>query len=85
MNTPNVQAALAFNIQQARKKKDMIQRQVAAALGIKEKRYASYEEGRATPSPEVLVSMAKFFEIDDLVSFITVRGYSSKKLTATSY
>ena len=85
MITTNEKSPLADNLSVARKRKGLLQRQIAIQLMIKEKRYAAYEEGRSTPSPEILVKMAEILEVQDLVAFITIRGYVSKMLTAASY
>lgn len=56
---------LAKNIKQARKKKDESQERVARKLGIKQKTYAKYEEGRSYPKPELLKIILEYFGIKE--------------------
>ena len=46
-----------------RKKKEMTQKQVAAALGIGESSYCSYENGTREPNYQMLIKIADFFGV----------------------
>jgi transcriptional regulator with XRE-family HTH domain len=50
-------------MRQLRAGKEMKQRELADALGIKLSNLASYEEGRAYPKPEVLKRIVDYFGI----------------------
>lgn len=57
----NTAERIAQKIKDARKKRGLTQKEVAAALGIKENRYAHYEKGRAEPSVELLYQICCYY------------------------
>ena len=56
---------LAKNIRQGRKIKDESQEKTARKIGIKQKTYAKYEEGRCYPKPEILKILMEYFGIKE--------------------
>lgn len=60
----------ATNLRKARAEKGWSQQQVAEQIGIKQKRYAAYEEGRADPSIQTLAAITKLFGITDFYTFL---------------
>ena len=61
---------LCRNLAFLRKCAGLTQGETAAVFEIKRSTYASYEEGRATPSIDLIVKFCKLYEItfEDLVS-----------------
>jgi transcriptional regulator with XRE-family HTH domain len=51
------------NLKIARSLKNLTQKQVADALGIKIKTYCPYEQGRAQPSYEKLIMLSELFDV----------------------
>ena len=51
------------NLRVLRNQHSATQKAVANQLGIKQRTYATYEEGRAEPSNDVLVAMGELFAI----------------------
>ena len=62
---------LAENIKKIREEKGLLQKQVAAEIGLKPAHYNKIEKGLVEPSVEILDSLAKFYgiSIDRLVHF----------------
>lgn len=60
---------LGVNIAKRRKLIGLTQAQLAEKLGIKKSRLGAWEEGRAKPGPDFLVSLAKQFgtTVDNLL------------------
>jgi transcriptional regulator with XRE-family HTH domain len=71
-NLTMINKPLAKNIRTARKKKDESQEKTARKLGIKQKTYAKYEEGRSYPKPELLKIILEYFDIkeEDMYPFV---------------
>lgn len=51
------------NLKEARKAKQLTQKQVAAKLGVVESCYANWEQGRTEPSIEMLRNLCELLEI----------------------
>lgn len=66
-----IQENLSINIKKYREEKGVTQAQLAKAVHVKPTSISSYEKGQASPSLEVLVSLALFFDctLDDLTNF----------------
>jgi transcriptional regulator with XRE-family HTH domain len=62
----------SHNLAKARKRKEESQERVARKLGIKQKTYAKYEEGRSYPKPELLKIIIEYFGIreEDMYPFV---------------
>ena len=60
---------LSKNLKTLRKQIGLSQERLAEKLGIKRKRYATYEEYRAEPNCSVLIKLSDIFgvSIDDLI------------------
>jgi transcriptional regulator with XRE-family HTH domain len=54
---------LAHNIKQIREEKGLLQKQVAAEVGLKPAHYNKIENGAVEPSIEVLQKLATFYQI----------------------
>ena len=56
---------VAFNehLKLIRKSKNVTQRDVAAAIGITERNYQSYESGAKKPGFDSLIALADFFDV----------------------
>ncbi len=65
--------AFARKLIKLRKEQGLTQADVAAGLGIKQGRYAAYEERRAGPPIAVLRLLAKYYQmsLDELVNVTT--------------
>lgn len=50
-------------IRELREDNDLLQRQVAEALGITQRQYSHYECGTRMLTPEVLIGMAVFYDV----------------------
>jgi transcriptional regulator with XRE-family HTH domain len=59
------------------------QEEAARKIGIKRSRLASYEEGRATPGPDILVKICDGLSITDLYAFLTDPSYSLRPYMPT--
>ena len=46
-----------------REDKDLVQKEVAAYLGIDQRVYSNYETGKREPSLELLVAMSRYFNV----------------------
>lgn len=51
------------NLVELRNSKDLSQRQIAKDLGITDKAYWSYENGRTEPNIETLIKLADYFDV----------------------
>ncbi len=62
---------VAANIRTIREQKGLLQKQVAASIGLKPAHYNKIETAQREPSLEVLDKLARFFEmtLDELVHF----------------
>jgi transcriptional regulator with XRE-family HTH domain len=56
---------LSKNLKKARNQKGWSQERTAQKLGIKQKTYAKYEEGRSYPKPELLKIILEYFGIKE--------------------
>lgn len=59
----SVRENLRLNIRSLRNAKRMTQREVAEQFGIKRSLYGAMEEGRSTPSLDLIVKFSKFYSI----------------------
>lgn len=64
----------AENLRDARKRKDITQKQAAEIFGVSQSTYALYEVGKREPSFETLMRMADYFG----VSCDSLLGYNEK-------
>lgn len=69
------------NIKQARTNKGWSQEKAANKLGIKQKTYAKYEEGRSYPPPELLKIIIEYFGINeqDMYPFVYNDNFWNEK------
>ncbi len=58
-----ITTTLSINIRFHRKSNNLLQREMADKLEIKQRRYAAWEEGRAEPSNDFQVKLADIFGI----------------------
>lgn len=65
--------AFARKLIKLRKEQGLTQEEVAAGVGIKQRRYAAYEERRAEPPIAVLRLLAKYYgeTLDEMVNVAT--------------
>lgn len=77
---------LAPNIKYLRRSIGITQDELASRLGIKRSAIGSYEEGRAMPKPELLVNLAKIFQItvDSLLTMEFSDNHKQELVVASS-
>ena len=61
---------LGINLVILRNQKNLFQKDVASAIGVKLQAYQSYEGHRATPSISTLKKIVDFYEVKDLYTFL---------------
>ena len=66
-----IEKTFSENLRKERRKKGFTQQEISDRLNISRKRYAKWEEGRATPSIEYLPSLCEVLRIDDLYLFLS--------------
>lgn len=71
----------AENLRDARKRKDITQKQAAEIFGVSQSTYALYEVGKREPSFETLMRMADYFG----VSCDSLLGYNEKTPAVKTY
>lgn len=71
----------AENLRDARKRKDITQKQAAEIFGVSQSTYALYEVGKREPSFETLMRMADYFG----VSCDSLLGYNEKPPAVKTY
>lgn len=52
----------ATRLKRMRKERGLTQQQASNGIGINIKKLASYEENRATPPPDLIIRIARFFK-----------------------
>lgn len=65
-----MKTTLATNLSKARKACKLTQTATARELGVKVRTYRAYEEGRATPSPQLLVRICRLYKVLDIAAFV---------------
>ncbi|MGO0986681.1 helix-turn-helix domain-containing protein [Clostridioides difficile] len=69
-------SVLSDRLKSLRKEKDVMQKDIAKFLNITTSAYGFYEQGKRTPTPEVLASLAMYF--DTSVDYLV--GLSEKEI-----
>ena len=72
-----------MRLRELRLQKNLLQKEVAAALGLERSKYVKYETEKVEPSIEVLIQMADYFRVslDELIG--RYQDPASPSLTAT--
>jgi transcriptional regulator with XRE-family HTH domain len=72
---------LSKNLKKARAVKGWSQQRAAQKIGIKQKRYAKYEEDRAEPNTELLKIILEYFGIreEDMYPFVYNENFWTEK------
>lgn len=76
--------AFAENLKKVRIANGFTQEGAAQAIGVTEKAYQSYEEGRAWPRPDRLWKIAEVFWIPNLQSFCENENWAKRRKSIKS-
>lgn len=80
-----MQINIPQRLKAVRESRKLNQEKVANGIGIKRSTYASYEEGRATPSIQLLIQLAFFYDFNSLDQLLGISIEEEKNTDKSSF